>query len=66
MTEQMVLDLLDELRNNKIEEYVVKKADFFLFRDILMKQEDKKSFRGVIVPGGGGDILYSYQPGWTA
>ncbi|KSU84322.1 MULTISPECIES: hypothetical protein [Fictibacillus] len=66
MNEHLANEILSDLRNGNLSEYIVIKEEFPLFRDVLVKQEDKKAFRGIIVPGGGGDIKYFYQPGWTA
>ncbi|MGG1575890.1 hypothetical protein ABHN01_23330 [Fictibacillus sp. NRS-1165] len=66
LNKQMAAEILSDLRSGDLSEYVVIKEEFFVFREVLVKQEDKKSFRGFIVPGGGGNVKYLYQPGWTA
>lgn len=66
LNEQLALEILSDLRNGTLREHVVMKEEFFVFRETLMKQEDRKAFRGIIVPGGGGKVKYLYTPGWTA
>ncbi|KMK75447.1 hypothetical protein [Alkalihalobacillus pseudalcaliphilus] len=54
---------LAELREGTIDEYRVAKADFLAFRVVLLAQEDAQSFRGNAQIGG--DVVYTYEPGWT-
>ncbi len=58
-----VTDILQQLRDGKIERYVVEKDQFLDFRAVLTKQEDFLSFRGAARHNG--HVIYTYQPGWT-
>ncbi|WP_199426458.1 hypothetical protein [Thermaerobacillus caldiproteolyticus] len=58
MDETTATKLLDELRDGKISELLVKKEDFLVFRAVLVKRSDFKHFRGIAQRGG--DILYHY------
>lgn len=58
MNEQEANRLLDQLAAKEIEEYLVKKEDFLVFRQCLVKRPDFKHFRGVAQRGG--DIIYYY------
>lgn len=50
---------LAQLKDNQIEELVVEREDFNLFREAWLKQDDKKQFVGEA--GLGGRIIYRYQ-----
>ncbi|WP_246943958.1 hypothetical protein [Bacillus pinisoli] len=50
--------ILDKLRNKELEEYLVQKEDFLIFREKLVKQSDFKHFRGVAQHGG--SVVYTY------
>lgn len=58
MTEELINDILNQLKNREISEYHVKKEDFLLFRSVLVKREDFKHFRGVAHHGG--SVQYEY------
>jgi hypothetical protein len=59
MNEEQALSSIGALRKQEISELTIKKADFLFFRNILVKQEDFKHFRGIAQRGG--DILYHYS-----
>ncbi|OJG43154.1 hypothetical protein RV02_GL003074 [Enterococcus gilvus] len=48
-----------QLRAGEIERFEVSREDFFLFREVWLKQEDKKFFRGIA--GLKGMIIYVYD-----
>lgn len=58
MEEQQALELLQQLRNKDVKELHVTKDQFLPFRQVLVKQEDFKHFRGIA--GHGGGVIYHY------
>lgn len=50
---------IKQLRDHEIDKIEVSRAEFFSFREIWSKQEDKKFFRGIA--GLNGDIIYVYD-----
>ncbi|MBO1306811.1 hypothetical protein JZO70_11595 [Enterococcus sp. 669A] len=48
-----------QLRNGEIEKIEVTREDFFLFREVWLKQEDRKYFRGIA--GLNGSVIYVYD-----
>ena len=50
---------IKDLRDGKIDKIEVNRENFFLWRDVWMKQEDKKFFRGIA--GLKGHITYVYD-----
>lgn len=50
---------IEQLRNGEIEKFEVSREEFFLFREVWVKQEDKKFFRGIA--GLKGSIIYVYD-----
>ena len=50
--------ILQQLKEGEITSYKVNKEDFLKFRDVLVKHEDFKHFRGEAQQGG--DIIYTY------
>lgn len=58
MNEEKALQIINDLRNEKIREYLVEKKDFMTFRTVLMAQEDKKNFVGEAQKGG--NVIYRY------
>lgn len=50
--------ILQQLKEGEITSYKVIKEDFLKFRDVLVKHEDFKHFRGEAQQGG--DIIYTY------
>ncbi|WP_409305224.1 hypothetical protein [Peribacillus sp. SCS-155] len=58
MTEQEVNEILDKLASREIEAHLVEKHEFLAFRNVLVKREDFKHFRGIAQHGG--NVLYQY------
>lgn len=50
---------IEQLRKGEIKEIEVTREDFFMFREVWIKQEDKKYFRGIA--GLNGSITYVYD-----
>lgn len=50
---------IKDLREGKIEEILVNRENFFLWREVWIKQEDKKFFRGIAEHKG--RITYVYD-----
>ncbi|MDP7979365.1 abortive phage infection protein [Bacillus multifaciens] len=59
MDKQQVNMILDQLKNNEIQEYIVTKEVFYTFREVLVEREDFKHFRGNAQHGG--KIIYTYM-----
>lgn len=51
--------VIEKLRNGELEQFVVRKEEFLLFREVLMKQEDKENIQGEAKKGG--EVVYSYH-----
>ena len=51
-------NVLEKLKQGELSSYVVKKDDFLKFREVLVKHENFKHFRGEAQQGG--DIIYTY------
>ncbi|SMQ70010.1 hypothetical protein SAMN05444673_1794 [Bacillus sp. OV166] len=58
MKEEMITEILDRLMTGEISEYYVTNDDFMEFRQVLVKRNDFKYFRGIGQRGG--DVLYHY------
>ncbi|MEH7121055.1 hypothetical protein V7128_27160 [Neobacillus vireti] len=58
MTEDLVKEILDKLMTGELSEYYVSNEDFMVFRNVLVKRNDFKHFRGIGQRGG--DVLYHY------
>jgi hypothetical protein len=58
MQEQYIEEILDKLKSGELSEYYVEKEAFMDFRQVLVKREDFKHFRGIGQRGG--DVLYHY------
>ncbi|MEK5483714.1 hypothetical protein [Viridibacillus sp. FSL R5-0888] len=52
-------DMLDELKNGTRKDITVDKDEFYAFREVLVKREDFKHFRGVAKQGG--QVIYQYM-----
>ncbi|ETT85661.1 hypothetical protein MKZ08_17920 [Viridibacillus sp. FSL R5-0477] len=52
-------DMLDELKNGTRKDITVDKNEFYAFREVLVKREDFKHFRGVAKQGG--QVIYQYM-----
>ncbi|HDX9580753.1 abortive phage infection protein [Bacillus cytotoxicus] len=59
MDKQQVNIILDQLKNNEIQEYIVTKEVFYTFREVLVEREDFKHFRGNAQHGA--KIIYTYM-----
>jgi hypothetical protein len=58
MTEEMITEILDRLMTGELTEYYVTNEEFMEFRQVLVKRQDFKHFRGIGQRGG--DVLYQY------
>ncbi|KQU10982.1 hypothetical protein ASG65_12790 [Bacillus sp. Leaf13] len=58
MDAQEAKDVLDKLANGEMDEFRIKKEDFLGFREVLVKREDFKHFRGNAQHNG--EIIYTY------
>ncbi|GAF66780.1 hypothetical protein BTS2_3684 [Bacillus sp. TS-2] len=63
MEKEEIVNKLQAIRNKEVPSILVQKEQFLMFREILMEQEDKQSFRGNAQHKG--NIEYTYEPGWT-
>lgn len=59
MNKETALQILEDLRTGKIQEQLIKKADFMTFREVLVEQEDKADFVGIAQKGG--QVIYKYR-----
>ena len=50
--------ILQQLKEGELSLYTVKKEDFLKFREVLVKHENFKHYRGEAQQGG--DIIYTY------
>ena len=50
--------ILQQLMGGEISSYTIKKEEFLKFREVLLKHENYKHFRGEAQQGG--DIIYTY------
>ena len=50
--------ILQQLKEGEISTYKIKKEEFLKFREVLVKHENFKNFRGEAQQGG--DIIYTY------
>ncbi|MBM7659623.1 hypothetical protein JOC85_000390 [Bacillus mesophilus] len=62
MTPEEIEHILDKLRNRELEEYFVTKDVFLAFRELLVKQNDFKHFRGIAQHGGAVVYTYTEEP----
>ncbi|MEH7076095.1 hypothetical protein [Neobacillus drentensis] len=58
MKEESITEILNQLKDGKLSEYYVTNEEFMDFRQVLVKREDFKHFRGIGQRGG--DVLYHY------
>ncbi|WP_243385430.1 abortive phage infection protein [Bacillus kexueae] len=58
MEESLIHEILDQLKNGERSEFTVTKEQFMPFRNVLVKREDFKHFRGNAQHGG--TITYTY------
>jgi len=53
--------MLDELKNGQIDSIDVDKNEFYALREIIIKREDFKHFRGIAKQGGAISYVYSSE-----
>jgi hypothetical protein len=58
MTEEMAHQILEKLKTGELKEYLIGKNDFISFREVLVKREDFRHFRGIAKRGG--EVVYQY------
>jgi hypothetical protein len=58
MNEEHITEILDKLMTGELSEYYVPKENFMDFRQVLVKREDFKHFRGIALRDG--NVLYQY------
>lgn len=58
LQEELIEQILEQLRNGELKEYFIQKDEFLTFRKTLVKQKDFKHFQGIAQRGG--DVLYRY------
>ncbi|CAH0202875.1 hypothetical protein SRABI96_01974 [Peribacillus sp. Bi96] len=58
MNAEEAKDVLDKLANREMDEFRISKEDFLGFREVLVKREDFKHFRGNAHHNG--EIIYTY------
>lgn len=58
MKEEHFQEILEKLKNGELTEYFASKEEFLTFRNVLVKREDFKQFRGIAQRGGA--VLYRY------
>lgn len=58
MDVQTITEILDQLRDGELNEYHCSKEQFLPFREVLIKREDFKHFRGIAQQGG--SVIYRY------
>lgn len=63
MEKKEIEKIIDQLRKQEIDSYIVKKEDFSHFRAELVRQEDLNDFRGMAKHRG--ETIFTYEPGWT-
>lgn len=59
MDRETALFQLERLRKREIEQVYIEKDDFLSFREVLVRQQDFKQFRGIAKHGG--HIVFEYQ-----
>ncbi|MBK3495360.1 hypothetical protein JFL43_10975 [Viridibacillus sp. YIM B01967] len=52
-------NMLNELKNGTRDDITIDKNDFYTLREVLVKREDFKHFRGVAKQGG--TVIYKYM-----
>ncbi|MBY0120903.1 hypothetical protein [Bacillus sp. S/N-304-OC-R1] len=58
MTEEHIKEMLDKLKNGELNEYYVSKEDFLSVRNVIVRRDDFKHFRGIAQRGGA--VIYQY------
>ncbi|MFE8698030.1 hypothetical protein ACFYKT_16940 [Cytobacillus sp. FJAT-53684] len=59
MNEDHIKELLDKVMNGELSEYHVSKEEFLPVRNVIVRREDFKNFRGIAQRGGG--VIYKYM-----
>jgi hypothetical protein len=59
MSQHNIEQIVDKLRKREIEEYLVSKEDFLAFREVIVRENDFKHFRGIAQHGGA--VTYTYM-----
>lgn len=58
MDAEQAKDILDKLAKGELKEYRITKNEFLDFREVLVKREDFKHFRGNAQHNG--EVIYTY------
>lgn len=58
LDQELIQDILNQLKEKQISHYYVSKEDFLKFREVLVKRDDFKHFRGIGQRGGA--VVYQY------
>ncbi|MBM7693153.1 hypothetical protein JOC77_002592 [Peribacillus deserti] len=58
MDKNLAQELLNKLANRELNEVTVSKDSFLVFRDVIVKREDFKHFRGIAQHNG--EVIYQY------
>ncbi|MFY4776764.1 hypothetical protein [Metabacillus sp. RGM 3146] len=58
MDKEVVHNILNQLKEKEINNYYVSKEEFLNFREVLVKRDDFKHFRGIGQRGGA--VVYQY------
>ncbi|WP_419883658.1 abortive phage infection protein [Peribacillus sp. B-H-3] len=58
MDKTQVQEILEKLASNEIDNYKVSKEQFMDFRNVLVKRDDFKHFRGTAQHNG--EVIYEY------
>ena len=59
MNEDHIKEVLDKVMNGELSEYHVSKEEFLPVRNVIVRREDFKNFRGIAQRGGG--VIYKYM-----
>ncbi|MFC0270609.1 hypothetical protein ACFFIX_03965 [Metabacillus herbersteinensis] len=62
MDEQTVTEILDQLRDGELDSFHVSNEQFIAFRQVLVKREDFKHFRGIAEQGGSTVYQFMKEP----
>ncbi|KAB2337317.1 hypothetical protein F7731_06800 [Cytobacillus depressus] len=58
MQDEHIQEMLEKLKSGELSEYIVTKDEFLNVRNVIVKREDFKHFRGIAKRGG--SVLYQY------
>ncbi|KIL45883.1 hypothetical protein [Jeotgalibacillus soli] len=59
MNKEEMIEMLNELKEKKIEQLFISKEDFPVCRELILARDDFKHFRGIAQRNG--DIIYHYM-----